>query len=346
MNYSMQMLIACRQNKVTEFLMKLPLITEIQRFSLQDGPGIRTTIFVKGCPLRCPWCHNPETQRTGKEFYYYPDRCTHCGRCAEICPTGASRIIRTSEGQAALLLNRGLCEACMQCVPRCLSNARCIAGQEMSFEEILKEVLSDKPFYVNSGGGVTISGGDPLLFPEFTLTLAKYLKKENVNVAIETACFPRWKVIEPLLDYVDLFIVDLKSLNPEKHEEIIGWPLEPIIENIRLLIESGAAIRIHLPIVPGFNDSDNDFEDYIRFLEGYADRLDGVDILNYHTYGEGKYTFLGRDDDYEFKGVEENPTEKLLPLARGLKQAKITSVTVGGMVGITQGKCGPVKHVA
>lgn len=313
---------------------------------MQDGPGIRTTIFVKGCPLKCPWCHNPETQKRTKEFYYYPDRCTHCGRCAEICPTGASRIIRNEEGKAVLHLTRDLCDDCMQCIPRCLSDARSITGQELSFDQILKEVLSDRPFYVNSGGGVTISGGDPLMFPDFTLALAKVLKQEQINVAIETSCFPKWKVIEPLLAYIDMFIVDLKSLNPQKHKEVVGWPLEPILENIEMLIESGATVRIHLPIVPGFNDSDRDFKDYIEFLGGYADTLDGVDILNYHTYGEGKYTFLGREQEYKYKGVEENPPERILPLAKGLKQACISSVTIGGMVGITTGKKSAERYVA
>ncbi len=296
--------------------------------------------------MKCPWCHNPETQLTGKEYFYYPDRCTHCGRCAEICPTGASRIVKTAGRQAMLSIDRDLCEACMQCVSRCLSDARSIAGQELSFEEILKEVLSDKPFYVNSGGGVTISGGDPLLFPDFTQELAKSLKKEQVNVAIETSCFPKWKIIEPLLNYIDLFIVDLKSLDSRKHKEVLGWPLEPIIENINNLIEMDASVRIHVPIIPGFNDSDKDFEDYIKFLGVYADRLAGVDILNYHTYGENKYKFLGREDSYEFKGVEENPPEKALALAKGLKQSRIASVTVGGMVGITSGTCRTEKCVA
>jgi pyruvate formate lyase activating enzyme len=326
--------------------MKIPLITEIQRFSLQDGPGIRTTVFVKGCPLKCPWCHNPETQLVANEYYYYPDRCTHCGRCAEICPTGASTLTKTADGGAKLRLDRTLCEGCMRCVDRCLSDARSVVGQQMGLEEILKEVLSDKPFYNNSGGGVTISGGEPLMFPHFTLELAKHLKQEGIHVAIETTCFPKWRVIEPLLDYIDLFIVDLKSLDAEKHEAVVGWPLEPIVANIITLIESRASVRIHLPIVPGFNDSKEDFERFIDFLGNYADRLAGVDVLNYHCYGEGKHIFLGRGEEYEFKGVAENPPEAVLPLVRGLRQAKIASVTVGGMVGIATGDRGKEKFVA
>jgi pyruvate formate lyase activating enzyme len=216
----------------------------------------------------------------------------------------------------------------------------------MELEAILQEVLSDKPFYKNSGGGVTISGGEPLMFPDFTLELAKRLKQAGIHVAIETSCFPKWRVIEPLLEYIDLFIVDLKSLDAAKHEAVVGWPLEPIIANITKLLESEATVRIHLSIIPGFNDTEEDSGRFIDFLGGYADRLAGVDVLNYHCYGEGKYVFLGRGDTYEYKGVAENPPEAVLPLARGLKQAKIASVTIGGMVGITTGRNGKEKSVA
>ena len=314
---------------------KIPLVTEIQRFSLQDGPGIRTTIFLKGCPLRCPWCHNPETQSSRQEFYYYQSRCVSCGRCAEVCPTGGSQLIRGDDGKPHMDLDRGQCERCMRCVAVCLTDARATAGQQMTMDEILREALSDKPFYKNSGGGVTISGGDPLTYPSFVLDLAGRLKAEGVHVAIETSCFPkRWEVVEPLLGVIDLFIVDLKSLDPEKHEKVIGWPLEPILRNVENLLNGSANVRIHIPVVPGFNDSANDFERYIEFLGKYADRLNGVDILNYHSYGQCKYDALGRGENYTYRDVEENPPEAVVPLAKGLHKLGIRSVTVGGLVGI------------
>ncbi len=224
----------------------------------------------------------------------------------------------------------------MRCVAVCLTEARAIAGQQMSIEEILREALSDQPFYQNSGGGVTISGGDPLTYPAFVLELARRLKAADVHVAIETSCFPkRWEVIEPLLDHIDLFIVDLKSLQPEKHEATIGWPLEPILRNIKKLFEAGANVRIHIPVVPGFNDSEKDFALFTEFLREYAEKLNGVDILNYHCYGAGKYEALGRGESYTFKDEEENPPEAVLPLAKALRQLGIRSVTVGGLVGIT-----------
>lgn len=317
-------------------VVRSPLITEIQRFSLQDGPGIRTTIFLKGCPLRCPWCHNPETQDARKELYYYRSRCVSCGRCAEICPAGASHLVKGSDGRVTLQLDRTDCQRCMRCVAVCLTGARAAAGQQMSIEDVLREALSDQPFYQNSGGGVTISGGDPLTFRSFVLELAKRLKAAGIHVAIETSCFPkRWDVIEPLLAYIDLFIVDLKCLDPIRHESVIGWPLQPILGNIQRLFEAKANVRIHIPVIPGFNDSAEDFTAYAEFLGQYAEQLNGVDILNYHAYGAGKYDALGRDGSYAYKDVEENPPQAVVPLAKALRKLGIRSVTVGGLVGIT-----------
>ena len=314
--------------------MRIPLITEIQRFCLQDGPGFRTTIFFKGCPLHCPWCHNPETQNPKKEIYYYSEKCTNCGRCVNVCPTGASATRTGADNKPVLDLDRSKCIACMQCVDACLSGARAAVGQELTIETIVNEAVADRLFYKNSGGGVTISGGDPLFFPEFTLELAKRLNNEEMHVGVETSCFEKWEKIRPLLGYVDLFLVDIKSLDPEKHRAVIGWPLEPILENIKKLVESKAHVRIHLPIIPGFNNSADDFKAYENFLSHFADRLVGVDILPYHVYGEGKYGFLGRHDTYKYKDIKPVPTENAMPFAKALKWAHIKDVSIGGLVGM------------
>lgn len=319
-------------------VVRIPLVTEIQRFSLQDGPGIRTTIFLKGCPLHCPWCHNPETQDARQEFYYYPARCVGCGRCVAVCPAGTSRLVHHSDGRTRIELDRTNCQRCMRCVAACLTEARSIVGQRMSVEDILREALSDSAFYRNSGGGVTISGGEPLYFPEFTRQLAGELHAAGVHVAIETSCFPKnSETVESVLDVVDLFIVDLKSLDPRKHLEVIGWPLAPILANLETLFAAGANVRIHIPLIPGFNDSPADFDAYVDYLGSRAESITGVDLLNFHSYGEGKYAFLGRSDSYQYSGVEEPPAEKTVPLARALK-TKGLAVTVGGIVGIADSK--------
>lgn len=322
---------------MTENSISIPLITEIQRFCLQDGPGFRTTLFFKGCPLKCPWCHNPETQNPKKELYYYSERCSHCTRCVRVCPTGACSMDTGRDNTPRLSFNRKKCIRCMECVNACLSGARAIAGQELTLGEMMQEAMADMPFFKNSGGGVTISGGDPLLFPEFTHALAIKLKENGIHVGLETSCFQRWDKILPLLDYIDLFLVDIKTLIPEKHKDVIGWPLDPILENIHRLVESGADLRIHLPIIPDFNDSKEDFSAYQAFLSRIADKLVGVDILPFHVYGAGKYGFLGRHDTYTYKNTKQLPAKRVAPLANALKQARIKEISVGGMVGMGSG---------
>lgn len=317
------------------------LITEIQKFSLQDGPGIRTTIFVKGCPLHCPWCHNPETQNPKHEFYFYERKCAHCGRCVEVCPTGASSMEISNDNSPLVKTDRKKCISCMECVKVCQSKARSIVGIKYDIDEIVRIAVADKPFFKNSGGGVTISGGDPLAFPKFTLQLAKELKKEQVHVAIETSCFAGFYKIRPLIEYVDLFIVDIKTLNPKKHKDIVGIRMNVVLSNIEKLLDSGASVRIHLPIIPGFNDSEDDFNAYINHLGKYAMRIHGVDILAFHVYGENKYNLLGLGAVYAYKGVRDIPPERLVPFAEGLKKAGIKSVTIGGLVGMGGGTLNP-----
>lgn len=318
--------------------MRIPSITEIQRFSLQDGPGIRTTIFVKGCPLHCPWCHNPETQDKRQEFYFYPDRCVGCARCIAVCPAGTSSLVRDSDRRMSVRIDRTNCQHCMRCTAVCLTEARSVVGQRLSVDEVLREALSDAPFFRNSGGGVTISGGDPLYYPQFTQHIASELHAQGIHVAIETSCFPKQKkVVESLIPSVDLFIVDLKSLDAAKHLDVVGWPLAPILANLETLYAAEANVRIHIPVIPGFNDSPADFDAYVEYLGRHASSISGVDLLNYHSYGEGKYKFLGRGEDYEYAGVEEQPAERLIPLAQALAKNGL-AVTIGGIVGIAD--CG------
>ena len=311
-----------------------PLITEIQRFCLQDGPGIRTTIFMKGCPLHCPWCHNPETQKTKLELYHYPNNCTLCGRCIEVCTEQANTIETAGDGKATLRLDRSRCTGCLKCVDACLSGARAGVGNRLTLEQILRESLSDQPFYKRSGGGVTLSGGDPLLFPEFSLEIATALKEKGVHVAMETSGFASWNKIEPLLNVIDLFLVDIKSLNPIRHKEVIGWPVEPILTNIEKLVAVDANVRIHIPIILGFNDSITDFQAFVEYLAPLATKLTGADVLPFHVYGESKYIFLGRGDTYQYKGTWNIPLRKVEDLARALAKVGILQVSIGGLVGM------------
>lgn len=318
--------------------MRTPLITEIQRFSLQDGPGIRSTIFIKGCPLRCPWCHNPETQDAQFEFYYYSEKCTHCGKCIEICSKGANVLSVGPNKEPELIIDRQKCDRCMKCVEACPAGARSVVGHYRAIGDIVKEVLSDRLFYGHSGGGVTISGGEPLMFPEFTLSLAQALKKESLDVAMETSCFQKWTKIEPLVKVLDLFIVDIKSFDPRRHKEVIGQPLAPILDNIEQLLAVGARVRIHFPIIPDFNDTQWHFEQCLSFISRFKGQLNGVDILPFHVYGERKYDFLGRIDSYQYKDVKPIFSKELVLFAKALKRFNAVDITFDGLVGVKKTK--------
>jgi len=210
-----------------------------------------------------------------------------------------------------------------------------VVGQTLSVDEIMREAVADKAFFVNSGGGVTISGGEPLLFPEFSLELAKRLKSEDLHCAMETSCFAPWEKIEPLLEYVDLFLVDIKTLDTVKHKTIVGWPLQIILKNIETLTERHANSRIHLPIIPGFNNFPKDYHAIIEYLRKLSGKISGIDVLPYHCYAENKYTLLGRGGSaYQFQGVTDLPRSEVIPLVQGLRRAGTLNVTVGGLVGM------------
>jgi len=312
--------------------MLTPLITEIQRFSLHDGPGIRTTIFLKGCPLHCPWCHNPEAMNQKQEIYFHATKCTTCGLCTQVCSSGALTLDQTPGNQAVRRFDRSKCTLCFKCVDACLFRAIEVVAKSMDMDSIVREAVSDKMFYTG-GGGVTISGGDPLLYPEFTLELARILKtKENVNVAIETTCFSKWSKIEPLLEFVDLFMVDIKSMDTWKYKKVIGCSLQDVLSNAERLIRSNANVRIRLPVIPDFNDSISDVKDFVDYLGQFAGKLSGVDILPYHSYGAGKYTNLGLVNQYD--GVKDLAGEQVVPLVNALQQ-KGLQVTVGGVAVMT-----------
>ena len=223
---------------------------------------------------------------------------------------------------------------CLKCVDICPVRAREVIGKAMDISSIVQEALADEIFYTHSGGGVTISGGEPLIYPEFLLNLTQTLKqKGNVHIAIETSCFAKWENIEPLLKTIDLFIVDIKTMSPEKYKNVIGGSLQLTLTNFERLIDSGAAVRIHLPIIPNFNDSPADTAAYVDYLGQFADKLSGVDVLPFHSYAAGKYAQLGQE--YQYKGVNDLESHQVMPLVNALKQSGLRQVTVGGMVGTT-----------
>lgn len=309
---------------------KIPLIYNIQRYSLQDGPGIRTTIFLKGCPLKCPWCHNPDSQDTKREILYDTQKCRACGACVQACPSGATRW----EGPA-VILDRKICSGCGQCVDICPVNAREWSGKEMVLEDIVRVAKEDEMFYMSSDGGVTISGGDPLYFPEFTTELARRLKEEMLHVTIDTAAFCHWSSLDGLRKYADLFLIDLKTMSSEKYRDVIGASLSIVKDNLEKLTDKGAAVRVRIPVIPGFNDREEDFIAFGAYLQRIGKRLQGVDILPFHAYADKKYKMLGRWEKYQFSKTESLQPEDLKGLAVILKQAGFSPadarLTIGGI---------------
>ena len=247
----------------------------------------------------------------------------------DVCLYGALEIVQNSDKKQVLSLDRRKCTGCLKCVDVCGADALEVVGKLMEMSTLVQELLADKVFYDSSGGGVTISGGEPLIYPEFVHELARILKKEKIHVTIQTCCFVKWEKIEPLLDVVDLFTVDIKTMSPDKYKDYIGGSLQVVLSNVERLINSKAAVRIHLPIVPGFNDSVSDFDAYVEYLGQFANRLVGVDLIPYHSYASGKYAQLARD--YGYLNVPDLPGVQLTPLADALRKKGVREVTNGGL---------------
>lgn len=259
-------------------------IFDIQRFSVHDGPGIRTTVFMKGCPLRCLWCHNPESQPRERSIAYRAEKCVGCGACATVCEHH-----RMVDGKH--VYDRENCVRCGKCTEKCNFDGLEAFGREASVDEIMKEVMRDKTFYKTSGGGVTFSGGEPFYQSEFLLEMLKAAKSEGLHVCIETCGFTASSAIEAAIPYVDLFLFDYKETGSEKHKELTGVPVEPILNNLRLIDKMGGKTVLRCPIIPNVNLSEEHL-DGIAELAASLDNLVEVNVMAYHTLGNGKYTAL------------------------------------------------------
>lgn len=262
------------------------LLLDIKRLSVHDGPGIRSTVFLKGCPLRCHWCHNPESVSAKPEIGFVERRCVGCGKCAEACPSGAHRF-----QDAAHLFLRERCSACGRCVEACLAGAVELHGSEASVENVAAAVLEDKTFYEQSGGGCTVSGGEPLLQPEFCAALFKLLRQEGVHCAIDTSGAVAWKAFEAVMPFTDLFLHDLKHCDERRHREQVGASNRQILDNLKRLSERGVPIEIRVPTIPGFNADRESMEAIGSFLAGLKN-LVGVKLLPYHR-SRAKYEAAG-----------------------------------------------------
>lgn len=308
------------------------LITDIQKFAVNDGPGFRTLVFLKGCPLQCRWCHNPETLAPYPELYWKRRMCVQCGACLESCSRDAiNPPISPEESQGEdspyhkIIRNR--CNLCMECVDACSYGALEIVGKPMMIEEILDEVESDRPFYDNSGGGMTLSGGEPTAHIEFAGTLLKGARKRGLHNCLDTSGFCNWEVLNGLIENVDVVLYDLKHTDPVKHKEWTDVDNTLILKNLQLLSETGMEIWVRIPVVPGFNDSMEDHNRAADFLANLPGKLLRVDLLPYHNWCQDKYGWLGIDWDLK---VIEATEPYLLEVPLEIYKEKGLNVTIGG----------------
>ena len=267
---------------------KKATVFDIQRFSLHDGPGIRTTVFLKGCPLNCLWCHNPESKSGRCELMLHASRCMGCGGCVSVC----SRGVHSFSEDGAHMVDREACLYCGKCAEVCVGALE-ICGREMTVDEMMDEVLKDKEFYENSGGGLTVSGGEPLANAEFSLALLTEAKRRGMNTAIETSGFAKWETLKPFAECVDLFLWDAKETDAERHKLYTGVDNRLILENLRKLNGKGARIVLRCPVIPGCNDR----EEHFKAIGALAEELSGVervDVEPYHPLGMSKAESLGR----------------------------------------------------
>lgn len=280
---------------------------------MHDGPGIRTLVFLKGCPLRCLWCANPESQEPIPQISSLYNRCIGCDICKKVCPQNAITLI-----DGVYKIDIELCDNCGLCAEECYAESKRIVGKEMTVEEVIDEIMKDSSFYKRSGGGVTFSGGEPLMQPDFLLEILKECKRLKVNTAIETSGYADSDVIKEIAKYLDLIYYDIKHIDPNKHKELTGLPNEKILDNLKSLNDMRSSIIVRIPIIPTCNDDENN----IKGIAEFCVRLKSIvriELLPYHNLGESKYRSINKE--YSLEGLEKPTAEYMENICEIVKKA-------------------------
>jgi pyruvate formate lyase activating enzyme len=303
---------------------KKGVVFDIQRFTIHDGPGIRTEVFLKGCPLKCLWCSNPESINPRPELGVFKNRCIgldKCGKCVKACPFSA---LIVSENKV-VGKDKGYCTECLKCVEVCPSNALVAFGRVMTVKDVVDELERDKPFYEKSGGGVTLSGGDPLVQEEFVLEILKECKKRGLHTCLETEGYASWGKIEKLLPYVDMMLYDIKCINSNKHREYTGVGNELILENVKKIASRNIPLIIRIPVVPGYTDSIENIDETSKFISNHLGHtVKQVQLLPYHAFARPKYEALGLE--YGLMSVEYPTKEHVMELVERMRSFGLPAV--------------------
>lgn len=264
-------------------------IFNIQRYSTSDGPGIRTTVFFQGCPLKCLWCANPESQPYHSIMMYFDNSCVQCGRCVPVCPTGAT----TMNDDDEIEIDRTKCTNCGKCVEACLSDARTISGKWVTPDEVMKTIEKDSGYYDSSGGGVTFSGGECMTQPEFLAEMIERCYQRGFHICVDTTGYAPWEFIESIAPKVDIFLFDIKHLDNDKHIEYTGVSNERILDNVAKLKKMGKKVEIRVPLIPNHNSTEQNMKELGRFMKLWG--LNDVDLLPYHKLGLSKFRAIGKE---------------------------------------------------
>lgn len=295
------------------------IITDIKKFATHDGPGIRTTVFLKGCFLRCQWCANPETIDPQPQLYFISKKCKQEGRCIQACPKQA---ISRDEHQK---VDRNKCSLCFECTDACLQGALQPIGRKVTVQEVLLDVAKDLPFY-GDDGGVTLSGGEPFFQPQFTLQLLESCRQRGISTVVDTTGYTNQAVLQEAIQYTDLFLLDIKHMNDQKHQAGTGVSNKPILRNARIMADKGK-VRISLPLVPGYNNSIENLQATAQFARDIG--VEWIDINPLHTLGTSKYHYLGMLQPYQYFN---QISKEVVKEAKDLLQAYGLKTTIGRMM--------------